>query len=197
MDAFVKSTMNPTIQAKLREILYNDILNSDSINPVTVLKHIAQTEKEIYDSINNGEKKYYKPAKVKSLSSYENPMRIQGIMASYAYNALHEHGTEAIDMSIRNSVDIVKVDINKKNVDRIRDSFPDVYAKAVELLKTPEYEGGINAIAIPLNEPVPKWVLPFVEFAEIINNNISGFPIESIGLMRGPQTNNSTNIINF
>ena len=197
MPAFVKSSMNPSIQEKLKKVLYEDILNSEAIDQIKVLRDIAMIEKDIYDSIHNGEKKFFKPVKVKSLSSYENPMRIQGIVASYAYNALHEPGTEALDLSIRNSVDVVKVDMNPKNIDRIRDSYPDVYQKAIELFKTKEFSTGITSIALPVNEQVPGWVLPFIEYAIIINDNISGFPIESIGLQRGPSTNNSTNMIKF
>lgn len=197
MDAFTKSSVNPTVQARLKRILYEDILNSEAIDPIKVLRDIAVVEKEIFTSINNGEKKFFKPVKVKALSAYENPTRIQGIMASYAYNALHEPGTEALDMSIRNSVDIAKVDITMKNIDRIRESHPYVYEKAIELLKTKEFATGISAVAIPLNEPVPKWVLPFIEYHVIINDNVKGFPLESIGLYRGSDNNNSTNMVSF
>ena len=198
MDAFVKSSSNEAIRARLKKILFEDILDSEYIDQIQVLRDIAKVEKDIYDSINRGEKIFFKPVKVKSLSSYENPMRIQGIVASVAYNALHQAGTEALDLSIRNSIDVVKVDINPKNIDRIRETFPDVYEKAVALFNNEKYFAtGISSIAIPLNEPVPGWVLPFIEYAEIINNNISGFPIESIGLFRGADRNNSTNMIQF
>lgn len=197
MDAFVKSSTNPAIQERLKKVLYEDILNAETIDQIKVLKDIAIIEKDIYTSIQNGEKKFFKPVKVKAHSSYENPMRIQGIVASYVYNELHEDGTESLDMTIRNSVDVVKVDMNLKNIDRIRDSHPTVYQKAVNLLKTDQFATGISSVAIPANEPVPTWVMPFIEYAEIINNNISGFPIESIGLYRGSDKNNSTNIINF
>ena len=198
MDAFVKSSSNEAIRARLKKILFEDILDSEYIDQIQVLRDIAKVEKDIYDSINRGEKIFFKPVKVKSLSSYENPMRIQGIVASVAYNALHQAGTEALDLSIRNSIDVVKVDMNPKNIDRIRETFPDVYEKAVALFNSEKYFAtGISSIAIPLNEPVPEWVLPFIEYAEIINNNISGFPIESIGLFRGADRNNSTNMIQF
>lgn len=198
MDAFVKSSTNPAIRAKLKSILYEDVLNSEAIDPIQILRDIANIEKEIFDSINSGEKIYFKPVKVKSVSAYDNPMRIQGIIASYAYNALHEPGTEALDMSSRNSVDVAKVDMNLRNLDRIRDSYPGVYERAVNLIKTNEsYKNGISSIAIPLNEPVPGWILPFIQYDEIINDNVSGFPIESIGFYRGNKYNNSTNMIKF
>ena len=197
MEAFVKSTSNPAVQERLKKILYEDILNTEAIDPIQVLRDIAKTEKKIFDSISNGEKKYFKPAKVKSLSAYENPMRIQGIVASYAYNQLHEPGTESLDLDSRNSVDIIKVEITKKNIHLIQETHPYVYDKAIELMKTDEYSDGIGAIALPLNEPVPNWVIPFIQYKEIINDNVSGFPIESIGLYRGNDNNNSTNIISF
>lgn len=197
MDAFVKSSTNPTVQNKLKRILYEDILNSETIDQIQVLRDLAKLEKEIFDSIRNGEKKYFKPVKVKALTSYDNPMRIQGIVASHVYNSLHEPGTEALDLSIRNSIDVIKIDMSPKNIDRIRDTYPGVYERAMKLFSVKEFSSGVSSVAIPANEPVPGWVLPFIEYAEIINNNISGFPIESIGLYRGYAKNNFTNMIQF
>jgi hypothetical protein len=197
MEAFVKSSMAEATRERLKRVLYEDILTSEDIDQIKVLKDIAIIEKEIYNSIQNGDKAFFKPVKIKSQSGYENPMRIQGIKASYAYNALHEEGTEAIDLTIRNSLDIVKVDINQRNIDLIKESNPDVYAKALELFKVSGYETGIDAIAIPINEPVPDWIKPFIQYATIINDNVSQFPLESIGLKRGPASNNATNIISF
>lgn len=198
MEAFAKSTVADETKTRLKKVLYEDILNTPEIDQVRIIKDIAIIEKDIFNSIQNGEKKYFKPAKIKSASAYNDPMRIQGIKASMAYNELHEDGTEALDMTARNSIDIVKVEITKKNVDLIKDSFPSVYEKAVRLMETNKYyESGIDAIAIPLNEPVPGWVLPFVRYSEIINDNVANFPLESIGLYRGNPNNNAVNIIQF
>ena len=145
----------------------------------------------------SGEKLYYKPVRIRSISGYEDPMRIQGIKASIAYNLLHREGTEAINLESRNSIDIVKVEITKKTVEKIKDLYPDIYEKAKQLIATKEFDGSIDAVAIPLNEPVPDWVLPFVKTHEIINDNIALFPLESIGLYRGGDTNNYTNIVSF
>lgn len=197
MEAFVKSSMSEETRSRLKKILYEDILKAENIDQIKIIKDIAMVEKEIYESIQNGDKKFYKPVKIKSQSAYEDPMRIQGIKAACVYNALHEEGTEALDLTVRNSVDVVKVEMTTRNIDLIKDSHPDVYAKALELFKTKEFNIGIDAVAIPINEPVPDWVKPFIRYAEIINDNVSKFPLESVGLYRGNQNNNSTNIINF
>lgn len=197
MEAFVKSSMAEETRTKLKKILYEDILKCEQIDQIKVIKDIAIMEKEIYDSIQNGDKKYFKPVKIKSQSAYEDPMRIQGIKAACVYNALHEEGTEALDLTVRNSVDVVKVEITPRNIDLIKDTHPLVYDKAMELFKTKEFSVGIDAVAIPINEPVPEWVKPFIRYAEIINDNVSKFPLESIGLYRGNANNNATNIISF
>ena len=197
MEAFVKSSMSEETRSRLKKILYEDILKAEEIDQVRVIKDIAIIEHDIYQSIQNGDKKFYKPVKIKSQSAYEDPMRIQGIKAAYVYNALHEKGTEALDLTIRNSIDIVKVEMTPRNIDLIKDQFPEVYEKAIELFKLKEFAVGIDAIAIPINEQVPEWVKPFIRYAEIINDNVSKFPLESIGLYRGNDNNNSTNIINF
>ena len=159
MEAFVKSTMNPTVQAKLKKVLYEDILKSDKIDQIAVIKKIAMIEKEIFESIQNGEKTYYKPAKIRAASSYDTPMQIQGIKAAVAYNALHEDGTEAIDTTQRNSIDIAKIDINRKNVELIKEDYPHVYEKALGLMDSvTQFKNGIDCVAIPLNEPVPVWI---------------------------------------
>lgn len=197
MDAFVKSSMAEETRTRLKKILYEDILRCEEIDQIKVLKDIAIMEKEIYESIRRGDKAFYKPVKIKSQSGYEDPMRIQGIKAACVYNALHEEGTEAIDLSIRNSIDVIKVEMTPRNIDIIKESFPIVYKKAIALFNLEGFKAGIDAVALPLNEPVPDWVKPFIRYTEIINDNVSGFPLESIGLKRGNGNNNTSNIISF
>lgn len=195
--ALTKSSMNETTRKNLKKILYEDILNTPVVDQVRVIKNLAKCEKMIYNSIISGKKDYYKPVKVKSLSNYENPMRIQGIKASIVYNALRDTGMEAIDLEKRNSLDIVKVDINLKNISKIKEDHPDVFEKMLTLLKESDFDGQIDSIALPINVDTPKWLLPFIDYTTIINDNISGFPLESLSLYRGNKNNNYTNIIQF
>lgn len=198
MDAFNKSTTNDAIKERLKTVLLNDIMDTPIVDQIRVVKDIAIIERDIFDSIQAGKKEFYKPAKIKSKSAYSDPMRIQGIKASVAYNALHQDGTESIDLDDRNSIDIAKVLIDKHTIERIKDTYPDVYEKGVYLLNnSPYFKDGIDSIAIPINEPVPGWVLEFIRYEEIISDNVGKFPLESIGLYRGNPNNNKSNLIQF
>ena len=61
MEAFVKSSMSEETRSRLKKILYEDILKAEEIDQVRVIKDIAMVEKEIYESIQAGDKKFYKP----------------------------------------------------------------------------------------------------------------------------------------
>ena len=212
-----KSTMNDTSRERLKRILYEDILNCNYIDQLKVVKDLAIFEKEIFQSLESGEKTFYKPASIKSFMNYEDPMRIQGVKASVVWNKVRDPELEAIDLSERNTVYIVKVDINESNVDRVKESYPEVYERLVSVLRDEEIQkfvteeeaanssktkkekgkdGTITALAIPLDVQTPRWVSEFIDYTSIINDAIGAFPIESIGIDKMSRSNiNYTNIV--
>lgn len=204
--AIDKASMNMTTRRALKNILVEDILNIDQIDQVYIIKQIAILEDKIYKSLESGEKNYYKPLTIKSISTYDDPMRIQGIKASIVWNEVRGN-LEAIDLDTRNAVDIIKVNINSNNISKIQDEYFDVYEKLIELVglpKTPArdkryadlFKGSISAIAIPKDVLTPKWLITFIDYTTIINDNVKNFPIESIGVRRmGKDTVNYSNII--
>lgn len=193
-----KVGLQPTIKAKLHKLLYDDVLNAAKIDKMGIIKKLAIIEHGIYDSIANGNKEYFRPVTVKSMTSYTDPMRIPGIKGSIVYNALKDDGLEAIDLTKRNSLDIVKCDISTKTINKIYETYPGTYQKMVELLQKTEFKDGISAIAIPLNVNIPKWLIGFIDYSDIINDNIKNFPLESIDLSQTPNDSvNYTNIISL
>lgn len=93
-------------------------------------------EKQIIEEIENGSKDYFKPERIKAFSAYDTPMRESGIKASVAFNFLRDDSMEAIDLDQRNSILNIKVNIDKKNVDGLKEKYPQIYEKAVELMNT-------------------------------------------------------------
>lgn len=194
-----KSTLNPMSQKRLQRILAEDILNCKEIDQMKVLKEIVLMEKDIFNSLMKGEKEYYKPVSIKSMHSYDDPMRQQGIKASVVWNTLRDPDVEAINLDRRNAVDIVKVNINPNNIEHLKETNPERYEKIMELFKQKSFAKGIETIAIPLNVETPKWVLEFINYKLIINDNIVNFkkPLESIGLQLVGGNVNYTNIISL
>ena len=198
IECFAKSTVAKSTRDALSNILLEDILRADTIDQLKIIKDLAILEKKIIDSIHNGSTEYYKPVTIKSISTYKDPMRIQGVKASVVWNALKAGDLEGINLDERNSIWVVKCDLNLKNVDDLLGKYGDLRDKAVELLNMKEFGGKIDAVAIPIDTEIPEWVKDIVNYKSIVNDNIGGFPIESIGIQRmGNRNINYTNIIQF
>lgn len=183
---------------RLRQILLNCVLNTNEINQVQIIKQMAILEKQIFNSIANGEKKYFKVIRIKSKSAYDNPLSICGIKASVAYNYLRDKNLPPIDLDKRNSILIMKTDINKTNIELFKDDYPYQYEQAKILMKNENFEKGISKIALPENEEVPNWIKQFINYTEIINDNVKTFPFEALGINRNDNDSvNYTNILSI
>ena len=208
-----KSVTPKSTKKALKKILLEDILKADKIDQVKIINDIAVFEKQIISSVQNGNKEYFKPATVKSMSNYEDPLRIQGVKSSLAWNMIKADDYPAINLDERNGVNIAKVNINRSTIEKIRETYPDVYANMVKALdddifktysaqpnpKTGEkklLKNEIGAVAIPLDITLPKWLEPFIDYDTIIADNINGFPFESVGIKRLARTDiGFTNIV--
>ena len=186
-------------KVRLQKILLEQILdNPGQISQVEIVKQLAVLEKQIIDAVRNGSKEYFKPERIKAMDAYDNPMRESGIKASIVFNYLKDDNMEPIDLNTRNSILNIKVDINNKNIDSLRENYPDIYNKVVELMSTKEFAKGITGIAILDSMNVPEWVKDYIDYTEIVNDNLRSFPCEAIGIDRRESDNiNFTNILKF
>lgn len=212
IEILTKSSKALSTRKALQKILLEDILRAPVIDQLRFVKDIAIFQKQIIESVRSGSKEFYKPVTIKSMSAYDDPMRIQGIKASIAWNMIKPDGVEGIDLSERNAVDIAKVQIDRATIDKIKDSFPDVYNNILRALDDDTFKtfvknpktgkkdkltaNEIVAVAIPMDTTLPAWLEPFIDYDSILSDNLNGFPYESIGIMRLSKNNiNSTNIV--
>lgn len=177
-----KSTMNKKTQDAMKKILVEDILKAAKIDQLHILKQMIKLEKQIYQSLRSGKREFYKPSTIKPMSAYDDPFRVPGVKAAYIWNEVTSPETPKIDMNSRTSLDIIKVIINKKNIDRIKDSFPDTYERILRLMEIQRFSAGFNSIGVPLDYEIPEWIYEFIDYKTIINDAIGTFPLESIGL---------------
>lgn len=193
-----KVTLNKSIQDALSKLLYEEVLDTDVIDQVSIIKKLAILDKKIYKSLSNGEKEFYKPVNVKSIDHYDDPMGIQGIKAAVIWNDIKDDDLEGFDLTARNAMDIVKVKINEKEALKIKDTYPETYEKIMKVLNDETIFKGVRpskgneftSLAIPLDVSVPKWAVEFIDYKTIINDNIGNFPLESVNI----QNNGNNNI---
>ena len=197
--SMAKSSMSDTTRKELKKILLEEILTAPTIDQFRIIEKLAILERKIINSIMEGSREFYKPVTIKAQSSYENPMRIQGVKASVVWNNLKTSDLPGIDLDERNAIDVAKIILNTKTVDKLS-KYPEVYENAKRLLSDPTFGGKVDSIAIPLDVITPQWVLDLIDYKLILNNNISGFVYDSVGLVNlDPNTNNTnySNILQF
>lgn len=183
-----KSVMNAAAKKRLQTILYEDILRAGYIDQARIMEKIAIFEKDIMKSLKSGSKEYFKPARIKALESYADPMRIQGIKAAVVWNKIKDPVLEEINLDAINTISIAKVKIDASNVDTIKDEYPDVYERIVGLLSDQSFFGKnkpiIECVGLPTDVETPKWLMNFIDYNGIINDNVGNFPFESIDINR-------------
>ena len=159
----------------LQNILEYDILRNSFVDQIDIVKKLMVLEKQIYESIKNKNKEYHKPARIKSLR--------------YAYNKIKSSDEPEINLSERNTILIIKVKVDKKSIESIKDNFPDYYERMQELMNTKEFKGVIDAIAIPEGSDIPEWVVPLIDYTTIIHDNLRNFPLDEIGISKNESKN--------
>ena len=198
-----KSTLPKQTRDELQKILYEDILKPENIDQVKLVKDLAIFENKIFQSLRNGEKEYYKPASIKAISRYDDPLSIQGIKASLIWNEIRDRDLPAIDLDSTNNIDIVKTNITPATIETIKDDFEEEYERLKKLLNgeldkdlSKVLKGTITSIAVPRDVKTPDWLTHLINYTEITNDNIKNFPIESVGIMRMNKNNvNYSNIL--
>ena len=183
-----KSTINEAAKAELQKILYEEVLDTPYINQNRIIERIAILEKQIEQSLRRGEKKFYKPAVIKAMNHYDDPLRIQGIRGAVIWNKVREN-LEAIDLSSRNSISIVKVIITPINIEPLKETNQSVYEGFMELFQDIKLfpankKKEIRALSIPTEVNIPDWVKDYIDYRTISNDSISNFPFESVGINR-------------
>lgn len=183
---FAKSTISLTTTDFFKEIIHDNLLYTDDINISTILKKLETFENKIKDSIMSGDKTFLSPVSVKELEAYADPLSQQGVRGVIAWNYLYP------DMTIQlpEKVDFIKVKLTTlEQLEELKDIDEDKYLKLKKhIFNNPNpkiVKKGVSVISIPRNiDKIPEWILPFIDYDTIVNDNVSKFNsvLQSLGI---------------
>jgi len=198
---FVKSSTREETKEYFMNLVKERLLKVKDINISDILRDLEKFEQVIRDSLRRGEKNFLIPKSVKELGAYKDPFKEQGVRGILAWNYLYPENT----IELPEKVDIVKVLLStEKEVEKLRDvnkKYYDIIMKNIFGNKEKKIaEKGVQVIAIPRNiESIPEWMLPFIDYDTIVNDNISRFysVLESLGVqtLRTTKKEYFTNIL--
>lgn len=174
---FMKSSCNASAQAFFEKLAKEKVLECKNISVPDVIKEIQGFESYVRQTLINGEKEFLTPSKVKELEAYANPLTNMGVNAVLAWNTCYPNQ----DIQLPDIIDIVKVKMNtEEDIADLKYKEPEIYENIMEGIFNNSNQKikkkGIYVIAIPRNiEKIPEWIIPYIDFDEVTNNNISKF----------------------
>ena len=169
-----KISSNANAGKFFKNIVKEDILESDEIDIPDILSKLQNFQEEMIESLKQGELTYLKPSRVKESRYYDNPLSEQPVRASYIWNEL----VDDIKIEPPDSVFIIKMISNTlEKMKPLKDIDPEMYNKIEEKIFNSEIktirEKGVYVIAIPRNlDKVPEWIIPFIDVEAIVHDNM-------------------------
>ena len=183
---FVKSTTTEETTIYFKELIKKYILFTDEIDVIGLIKELEEFQDSIYTSLKNGEKKYLTPASVKEIEGYADPFKMQGVRGVFAWNAAYPDQ----EIQLPEKLDLVKVKLTAvEDLEPLKDINLDIYKNLKRGIFESKIEKiqkkGVAVIAVPRNvEKIPEWILPFINYDEIVNNVMKKFypVLDSLGM---------------
>lgn len=159
------------------------ILKSKTISRSSILKKFLDFETEIEDSLKQGDTDFLLPAKANEPSSYKNPERMPVMRGVLIWDKLFPDNNIQTPAKV-NMIKIDCEDIEKLEV--IKDKFPNEYNIIAENIFGNELyrKYGFTAISMPKSvTKIPEFLLPLLNYNEIINDNtrVGYLILESLG----------------
>ena len=183
---FMKSSTREETKKFFIDICKEKIMTVDRIDIPDILRTLEDFETIIKDSLHNKEKNFLTPKSVKELEAYKDPYREQGVRSIIAWNIIYTDNT----IELPGKVDMVKVKMNTlDSISDLEEKEPIIYERIKKGIFESKEEKiakkGIEVIAIPRNiKRIPDWMLPYIDYDTIMNNNITKFHgvLESLGI---------------
>jgi len=189
-----KSTVAKKLRKEFTNILQQDILEPEQINLKNVLDKYDEIAKNIETSLQMGMTEYSIPKNVEIIESYKTPDTIEGVRAVLTWNALEPEN----QIVPPEKINMLKLDCpspDDPRLEALKESQPDKYDAIMRVVFKRDSDNstqldfsrfGFSAIAIPKGvERIPEYLLPFIDYKAMVNNNLTNgyILLESLGVM--------------
>jgi len=177
-----KANVNNRTRQVFTNMIENKILKSDNINIAEILGIFKAFEDEIYNSLHNGEITFLTPGKCNELDAYKDPYKVASARGTMIWNLLNPDNTIQTP---------AKVNMLKLNINSIEDLEPiyetEMFEKIQKLIFDDERLAhyGMATISLPKSvNKIPDWLIPFINYDDIIDDNIrvGNILLESLGI---------------
>ena len=171
----MKATTSAEAKSRFDGIVKKYILESPLPDVCGILSELRAFELDIMDSILNGELRYLPLGNAKDLEAYKDPYTQQSVRGSIAWNYLYP--SKAI--SYPSKVSILKLKIFRpEDIEDMKKDNPTLYNSIMENIFgniDKIASKGLQVLAIPLNEQIPEWCFPYIDYNTVINNILGQF----------------------
>ena len=175
---FKKAAVTEYVRDSMEKIIHDRITSiSPNIDIPGIMTDLTRLEKQITDSLLNGERLFLMRMNCKQPNAYKNPYSMPQVLSVMVWNAIYPEQ----EIMLPDKLDVVYVDIpNASALEKIRTTFPYEY----ERMKTVLFEGsldlfrekGIKYLAIPNSyDGIPEFIKPFIDFEYIKSRNLNTF----------------------
>ena len=172
------STINPMIKDKMIDIIENDILKCEHVDPINVFRKHKDLERFIIQQVKNGDFTFGKKARFSGMKGYKTSV--------YQNNA----GRSCLIWNLLNPLSKINTGdycyifntilYNKASIEPLRNTYPEIYDKLIsevfENPKMPELaKYGLKSIAIPISASVnkiPDWIIPYIDYKTLTNTHL-------------------------
>lgn len=183
---FVKSGARIATKKYFERMVDEKLLHADKIDISEILKGMEDFENMVKESLYSGKKEFLLPKSVKELEGYKNPLAMEGVRGVIAWNYLFPD----MEIQLPDKIDIIKVKMTTLDeIEPLKETNPKLYDRIVKyIFNNPNKDiakKGIDIISLPHSvEKVPEWVMPYIDYDTIINDNVSKFNsvLESLGI---------------
>lgn len=183
---FKKAGVTEFLTERMETIIKTRILKSGDVDIVGMLRDLDETEKDIFSSLQKGERKYLLRMNCKVQEAYKNPMSMGQVLSVLAWNTICPDN----EIMVPDKLDVVLTKIpNADALEPIREKFPTEYNRIktylLEGVGSPFKDKGIKYIAIPNSlDRVPEWIIPLIDYDYISSRNLGTFApiLASLGL---------------